>query len=229
MSDVIVSRSAEHRMLWMLVVLVGMVLLLRTSDLQSEFDSRPRSAPVPLMELMCQIPAKVIAPEIKALSRDIARRFHLAESAAASITHAAFTAASVRGIDPTLVLAVAAVESKFKPRAVNQTTGAKGLMQVLPKWHQDKVLGVGGEPSLLLIAPNINVGAAILAEYLDAEDGNVEDALGHYLGTAGAEHYLKLVRREMAHLTRVLNASAERRESTDLNQSRFDLHGNSAL
>jgi soluble lytic murein transglycosylase-like protein len=80
-------------------------------------------------------------------------------------------------------------------------------MQVLPKWHQDKVLNVGGEPSLLLIAPNINVGAAILAEYLDAEDGNLEDALGRYLGSAGAEHYLRLVRLEMAHLTKVLKAT----------------------
>jgi soluble lytic murein transglycosylase-like protein len=204
MSNVIDPTSTEHRMLWVMSVLLGVCLLLRTSDLQSELVSIPRSPAPPLLALMCEIPARV-APEIKALSRDIARRFHLAEGAAASITHAAFSAARVRGIDPTLVLAVAAVESKFKPRAVNQATGAKGLMQVMPKWHQDKVLGVGGEPSLLLIAPNINVGAAILAEYLEAEDGNIEDALGHYLGTAGADHYLKLVRLEMAHLTRVVS------------------------
>jgi hypothetical protein len=205
MSNVIDPTSTEHRLLWVLSVLLGVCLLLRTSALPSEFVSSSPTPP-PLLELMCDIPAKV-APGIKALSRDIARRFHLAEGAAASITHAAFTAAEVRGIDPTLVLAVAAVESKFKPRAVNQTTGAKGLMQVLPKWHQDKVLNVGGEPSLLLIAPNINVGAAILAEYLDAEDGNLEDALGRYLGSAGAEHYLRLVRLEMAHLTKVLKAT----------------------
>jgi soluble lytic murein transglycosylase-like protein len=193
-------------MLWVLSVLLGVSLLLRTSGVQSEFASISRIPSPRLLALTCQIPAKVIAPEIDALSQDIAKRFHLAEGAAASITHAAFTAAHVRGIDPTLVLAVAAVESKFKPRAVNPATGARGLMQVLPKWHQDKVLDVGGEPSLLLIAPNINVGAAILAEYLDAEDGNIEEALGHYLGSAGAGHYVKLVRLEMAHLTRVLKA-----------------------
>jgi len=66
---------------------------------------------------------------------------------------------------------------------------------------------VGGEPSLLLIAPNINVGAAILAEYVDAEDGDVTGALGHYLGTAGADSYVKRVRLEMAHLARVLKAT----------------------
>lgn len=63
-----------------------------------------------------------------------------------------------------------------------RSTGAKGLIQVVAKWHPQKVFGVGGEPSLLLIAPNINVGAAILAEYVAAEDGNITGALGHYLG-----------------------------------------------
>jgi soluble lytic murein transglycosylase-like protein len=200
-------RSTQCRLPWVLSVLLGLGLSLSvgTSDLQSGFVAISRTAAPQLLALTCKIPAREPAPEIKALSEDIARRFHLMESAAVSITHAAFTAARLRGIDPTLVLAVAAVESKFKPRAVNPATGAKGLMQVLPKWHQDKILDVGGESSLLLIAPNINVGAAILAEYLDAEDGNVEDALGHYLGSAGADHYVKLVRREMAHLTRVLS------------------------
>jgi hypothetical protein len=230
MSNFIDPRSTQRRLPWVLSVSLGLSLLsglslspglsllpgpsllpgsspsVGTPDLQSEFVSISRTAAPQPVALTCEIPAKQPTPEIKALSEDIAKRFHLMESAAVSITHAAFAAARLRGIDPTLVLAVAAVESKFKPRAVNPATGAKGLMQVLPRWHQAKVLDVGGESSLLLIAPNINVGAAILAEYLDAEDGNIEDALGHYLGSAGAEHYVKLVRLEMAHLTRVLRA-----------------------
>jgi soluble lytic murein transglycosylase-like protein len=212
MSHVIDTRSTEDTrstgrlILRVLSVLIGLSLLLRASDLQSEFISISRSLARPLLPLTCRMPATDLAPEIKVLSRDIGRRFHLAQSAAQSITSAAFTAAQVRGIDPTLVLAVAAVESKFKPRAVNPSTGAKGLMQVVAKWHPQKVFGVGGEPSLLLIAPNINVGAAILAEYVDAEDGNITGALGHYLGAAGADTYVQRVRLEMAHLARVLKS-----------------------
>jgi soluble lytic murein transglycosylase-like protein len=209
MSHVSAGMSSCHRALWIVSVLLGACLLLRPSDLQPELSPLARNesplALSPLLALTCRIP-QAVAPEIKALSRDIGRRFHLAQSAAMSITTAAFSAAQVRGIDPTLVLAVAAVESKFKPQAVNASTGAKGLMQVVPKWHQDKVRGVGGEPSLLLIAPNINVGAAILAEYVVAGEGNITDALGHYLGTAGADHYINSVRSEMAHLTKVLKA-----------------------
>jgi soluble lytic murein transglycosylase-like protein len=154
---------------------------------------------------LCHIPAQALAPAVQALSKDIARRFHLAESAAAGITHAAFTAGRRRGIDPVLVLAVAAVESKFKSRAVNPVTGATGLMQVMPQWHQDKIEKLGGDPAMLLIEPNITVGTAILAEYLEAEDGNLEQALGRYLGRAGGEHYKKRVQVEMQHLANVVS------------------------
>jgi soluble lytic murein transglycosylase-like protein len=147
---------------------------------------------------------KVTVSPVTALAKDIARRFHLGRSAAVSITNAAFNAAQDRGIDPTLVLAVAAVESKFKPGAVNPATGATGLMQVVPKWHQNKVMDAGGESSLLLIAPNMDVGAAILAEYVDADAGNITSALGRYLGTAGANRYVNQVQREMEHLAKVL-------------------------
>jgi soluble lytic murein transglycosylase-like protein len=193
--------------MWVLCSLIGMSMCLRTSELQTEFTMLSHPEPARSIGPTCRIPDTEMAPGIKALSRDIARRFHLAEGAAVSITRAAFTAAQARGIDPTLVLAIAAVESKFKPGAVNPTTGTKGLMQIMPRWHHDKILGVGGESSLMLIAPNITVGAAIMAEYLDAEDGDIQDALGHYLGTTGAERYVRRVNAEMAHLTRVMKAT----------------------
>ncbi|GAC1306135.1 MAG: hypothetical protein NVSMB10_10600 [Steroidobacteraceae bacterium] len=174
---------------------------------QSEFFSRAHPAGPRPQPLTCRIPNEPVALRIKALSNDIARRFHVAEATAMSITHAAFSAAGNRGIDPTLVLAVAAVESRFKSEAVNRVTGAKGLMQVVAQWHPVEVRGAGGEPSMLLIAPNIDVGAAILAQYLHAADGNVEHALDHYLGKAGAQHYLQGVRRERAHLSSILTAT----------------------
>ena len=207
MSPVIDRTRAQRRLAWALSVVIGVSMCLRTSELQTEFIMPSHPEPARSIGLTCRILATDMAPGVKALSRDIARRFHLAEGAAVGITRAAFTAAQARGIDPTLVLAIAAVESKFKPGAVNPATGAKGLMQIMPRWHQDKIHRIGGESSLMLIAPNISVGAAIMAEYLDAEDGDIKDALGHYLGTAGAERYVTRVNVEMAHLTRVLKAT----------------------
>jgi soluble lytic murein transglycosylase-like protein len=207
MSPVVEPTRAQHRLAWALCLLIGVPMCLRTSELQTESTVRSHPEPARSIGETCRVSATDMAPGIKAVSRDIARRFNLAEGAAIGITRAAFTAAQARGIDPTLVLAIAAVESKFKPGAVNPATGAKGLMQIMPRWHHDKIRDVGGEPSLMLIAPNIAVGAAIMAEYLDAEDGDIKDALGHYLGTAGAERYVIRVNVEMAHLTRVLKAT----------------------
>ena len=202
MKSLMQSDIARRAWRWSSSILVGVGLLAHPATLPSGLVSSLR-ATTELPVLSCRIPVQTLAPAIKALSQDIARRFHLAESAAAGITHAAFTAARVRGVDPLLVLAVAAVESKFKSRAVNPVTGAQGLMQVVPQWHQDKIVTVGGDPSMLLIAPNIAVGTAILADYLDAEDGNLENALGRYLGTAGGLSYSQKVQREMQHLTKV--------------------------
>jgi soluble lytic murein transglycosylase-like protein len=203
MSKVIDTEGKNRAALWALSAALGACLLLRASHLPVESVSTSQVLPPP-QSVSAAVPNKAVVSPVIALARDIARRFHLGRSAAVSITSAAFNAAQDRGIDPTLVLAVAAVESKFKPGAVNPATGATGLMQVVPKWHQDKVLGAGGESSLLLIAPNIDVGAAILAEYVDADAGDITSALGRYLGKAGANRYVKQVQHEMEHLSTVL-------------------------
>ena len=204
------GRPRQRWWPWVLSIAMGAGLLAHPSSLPSGLVATLQAAElraVGLPALSCRIPVQELAPRIRALSKDIARRFHLAESAAVGITHAAFTAGRVRGVDPMLVLAVAAVESKFKTHAVNPLTGAKGLMQVVPQWHQDKIVNVGGDPSLLLIEPNIAVGTAILADYLDAEDGDLDGALARYLGTAGGVRYSQRVHLEMRHLTKVVAAT----------------------
>ncbi len=207
MSEVLGTGRPVSSVKWLVSALLGASVLLPIKDIQTEFGLTSGSPVHHVVETSCAIPANVIVPEIKALAHDIARRFHLRESAAMLITHAAFSAARVQGVDPTLVLAVTAIESKFKAQAVNSVSGAKGLMQVLPRYHPQEVTDAGGEPSLLLIAPNINAGTAILAGYLTAEDGDIEGALGHYVGAAAAEHYIHAVRREMTHMSRVVGAT----------------------
>lgn len=204
MSSLVHTTRMRQCWPWILSILLGAALLARPASLPSGFIATLQAAEAPV--LSCRIPVQELAPAIKALSKDIARRFHVAESAAAGIAHAAFTAGRLHGVDPMLVLAVAAVESRFKSHAVNPLTGAQGLMQVVPQWHQDKIVNVGGDPALLLIEPNIAVGTAILADYLDAEDGDLDGALARYLGTSGGIRYSQKVHLEMRHLTRVVAA-----------------------
>jgi len=59
--------------------------------------------------------------------------------------------------------------------------GAKGLMQIIPKYHLDKLLDHGGEEALLDPEVNIHVGAQILREYV-RRLGDQEAALQRYAG-----------------------------------------------
>ena len=69
------------------------------------------------------------------------------------------------GLDPLLVLAVIAVESRFNPIA-ESGMGAKGLMQIIPRFHLDKLRAAGGEDAVFDPESNILVGARILQEYV---------------------------------------------------------------
>lgn len=62
-------------------------------------------------------------------------------------------------LKPMVVLSVIATESSFRKDVVN-SSNATGLMQIIPRWHQDKIKG----RDLLDIEVNVEVGTAFLAE-----------------------------------------------------------------
>ena len=92
----------------------------------------------------------------------------------------AYQAGAQHSVDPLLILAVMAVESRYNPVA-ESSMGARGLMQVIPKYHLEKLLDHGGEPALLDPAVNIVVGAQILREY-QRRFRDTETALQMYAG-----------------------------------------------
>ena len=104
----------------------------------------------------------------------IARRYRVSEIAIAGFVDAAYRAGARHSVDPLLILAVMAVESRYNPVAKSDM-GAKGLMQVIPRFHLEKLTDHGGEMALLEPEVNILVGAQILREYItrfrDTETG----------------------------------------------------------
>lgn len=88
-------------------------------------------------------------------------------------------------IDPTLILGLIENESSFKKNAISKYN-AKGLMQVVPKWHLDtinKVVGKNGG-NLVTIENNIAIGTKILKSQLN-KYGQIQRALQAYNG----DHY----------------------------------------
>ena len=118
--------------------------------------------------------------EQRLVTEFIARRYRVSEQAVAGFVSTAYRAGDQYAVDPLLILAVMAVESRYNPVA-ESVVGAKGLMQVMPKFHLDKLSDHGGEHAVLEPEVNIVVGARILREYL-RRFGDTEAALQMYAG-----------------------------------------------
>ena len=134
----------------------------------------------------------------------IARRYRVSEDATAGFVSTAYRAGREFSVDPLLILAVMAIESRYNPVA-ESSMGAKGLMQIIPKYHPEKLPEHGGEQALLDPEVNILVGARILREYL-RRFGETETALQMYAGAFDepTSQYSGKVLAEKARLLQVL-------------------------
>lgn len=83
-------------------------------------------------------------------------------------------------IDPTLILAVMAIESNFNPYA-QSNMGAQGLMQVMTKIHAAKYKEFGGELAAFDPLTNLHVGILVLRDCIKL-GGSVEGGLRCYVG-----------------------------------------------
>ena len=116
----------------------------------------------------------------RALANYVSRRYRIAPDVTEVFVGAAHEAGREVGLDPLLILAVMAVESRFNPVA-ESLVGAKGLMQVVPRHHLDKLMKHGGEEAVLDPVTNIALGARILKEYI-RRTGSLEAGLQFYNG-----------------------------------------------
>jgi soluble lytic murein transglycosylase-like protein len=167
----------------------------------------PERAPVALETCL---PAETFAAEPRdpaqaLLVKYLSRRFLVAGEATERMVGAAYGAAREVGLDPLLVLAVISVESRFNPIA-ESVMGARGLMQIIPKYHQAKLAKLGGDAALWDPESNIRVGVLILQEYV-YRTGTLEAGLQYYNGAFwdGNAQYANKVLAERARLLDVLD------------------------
>lgn len=90
--------------------------------------------------------------------------------------------ALLQNLPPSLILAVAKVESDFNPMAISHV-GAKGIMQIMPETAV-KEFGVSSE-ALYDPQTNIRVGVRFIKHLLGQYNGKVDIALSHYNGGSG--------------------------------------------
>ena len=97
-------------------------------------------------------------------------------------------AAKTTNVTPSVALAVAKIESGFRPHVVS-SAGAIGVMQIMPRTGRD-LFGLS-RTELFDPAINIRAGVTFLDQLIDRYGGRVDLALSHYNGgsrvTAGPQ------------------------------------------
>ncbi len=117
----------------------------------------------------------------RAIAGYIKRKYGVSTDVVQDLVKTAFAAGKRYGVDPLLVVAMMAVESGYNPIA-ESFAGAKGLMQIIPKYHLEKFAEYGGEQAVFDPRVNILVGARIVREYLLMNSGDLMTALQTYAG-----------------------------------------------
>ncbi|ADP18430.1 transglycosylase SLT domain protein 4 [Achromobacter xylosoxidans A8] len=122
-------------------------------------------------------------PQAEALRNYISRKYKVAYDATGPLLNVVYKVSREKQLDPLLVLAVIAIESRYNPLAESHV-GAQGLMQVMTSVHQDKFDAVG--KTALDPAANIGVGATILRDCINRR-GSVDGGLACYVGSTGPD------------------------------------------
>lgn len=126
----------------------------------------------------------ITAAQEQALRNYLARKYRIASSVAAALINSAFVVAREMNLDPQLILAVIAIESRYNPYAESHV-GAQGLMQVMTRVHKEKFTEFSdGTIAALHPIANIRVGSRILRDCIDRR-GSIERGLACYVGATG--------------------------------------------
>ncbi len=138
----------------------------------------------------------------------LSKKYSVAPEPLSVLVAQAFEIGEQAKLDPTLILAIMAIESRFNPFAQSQV-GAQGLMQVMTTVHHDKYENFGGKLAAFDPVTNLRVGVKVLQESI-ARAGSVEGGLKFYVGAANMEDdggYAGKVMAERARLLAVVAGS----------------------
>lgn len=112
----------------------------------------------------------------------LSKKYRVAPEPIAALVSEAYAQGKANKLDPTLILAIMAIESSFNPFA-QSPVGAQGLMQVMTKVHTDKYESFGGQHAAFDPVTNLKVGVKVLKECI-ARAGSIEGGLRYYVGAA---------------------------------------------
>lgn len=170
----------------------------------------PRLAPLSseaVVDELEPVTEQSLSPRMQAALNYVAQRYRVSTVALAPIFAAAQTAGREQQVDPLLIVAMIGIESGFNPLA-ESSMGAQGLMQIIPRFHQDKVPEGAGKLPFLDPVINVQVGALVLEEAV-RQHGGLVAGLQQYGGAVNDEEHA-YANRVLAEKQRLEQAASRR-------------------
>lgn len=106
---------------------------------------------------------------------------------ATKIVKTAYQYGKTHNVDPLLILSIIRSESTFNRKA-SARHGSRGLMQVIPFWHRDKIRG----RDIFNTEINVDVGTQVLDKCLEKGKGIVRAALFCFRGAKDTKYVAKI-------------------------------------
>ena len=148
-----------------------------TGNIDNASADEPDERPV----MVASTPAKLPMQQA-AVATWLSKKYSVAPEPVGVLVAQAFEIGQKVKLEPTLILAIMAIESGFNPFA-QSPVGAQGLMQVMTRVHHDKYQNFGGKLAAFDPFSNLLVGVKVLQECI-SRAGSVEGGLKHYVGAA---------------------------------------------
>ncbi|WP_422014793.1 transglycosylase SLT domain-containing protein [Roseateles sp.] len=125
---------------------------------------------------------KELSRQQAAVAHWLARRYSVAPEPVSRLVQESWAVGQRAKVEPTLILAIIAIESRFNPFA-QSAVGAQGLMQVMTRVHDEKYEAFGGTLAAFDPVTNLRVGVQVLKECIQRA-GGLEEGLRYYVGAA---------------------------------------------
>lgn len=179
---------------------------------EPRLPAAPGEAPEALARVTATEPSSLTG-EQAAVAEWIAKRYRIALEPVSRLVLEAWSIGPRAGLEPTLILAVAAVESAFNPFAQG-SGGAKGLMQVVAHAHLEKFEPLGGLRAAFDPVSNLRVGALVLKESI-SEAGSVEGGLLAYMGANSTSQQTSYPQRVLGEQSQLQQAAQKAQKAVE--------------
>lgn len=150
-----------------------------------------------------------LSPRMRGALVYVSKRYRVSNEALLPIFSTAQATGKELHLDPLLIIAVIGIESGFNPFS-QSVFGAQGLMQVVPRFHQDKL--PEEDASFLDPITNVEVGAKVLKESI-MRYGSLENGLQQF-GGAINDASRRYAGKVLAERQRLEQATQRRRATT---------------